>query len=92
MQSSSTCKEEIRYFLKLLDRNGCTNMIYTQYLVSVITASIMADAGSNFSAVALIFTSFTIWLPRRAPGWAVWLWAFPLGVNRLFLTVMEALQ
>ena len=67
-------------------------MIYTQYLVSVITTSIMADGGSNFSAVALIFTSFTIWLPRRAPGWAVWLWAFPLGVNRPFLTVMEALQ
>ena len=92
MQSSGTCREEIRYFEKLLDRNGYTNMIYTQYLVSVITASIMADGGSNFSAVALIFTSFTIWLPRRAPGWAVWLWAFPLGVNRPFLTVMEALQ
>ena len=61
-------------------------MMYTQYLISVITASIMADA------VALIFTSFTIWLPRRAPGWAVWLWAFSLGVNRPFLTVMEALQ
>ena len=33
MQSSSTCKQEIRYCWKLLDRNGYTNTICTQYLV-----------------------------------------------------------
>ena len=41
-------------------------MTCTQYLVSAIASSIMADAGLNFSAEALVFTYFTIWLPRRA--------------------------
>ena len=44
---------------------------YAHNFSVAITSSVMADAGLNFSAVALFFTSFTIWLARRAPGWAV---------------------